>query len=99
MRFDDCFVGFFGCFSVFSFLNTFGLAKIGHLGMTFPYFSRLRFWRIPGGVMGVCARAHWLSCRDLPLWGHILPAAWFCRMGLGLLGSFFFLCIFGFVFG
>lgn len=27
-----------------------------------------------GGVMGVCAGAHWLSCRDLPLWGHILPA-------------------------
>lgn len=26
-----------------------------------------------GSVMGVCAGAHWLSCRDLPLWGHALP--------------------------
>ncbi|CAE7751750.1 unnamed protein product [Symbiodinium pilosum] len=27
-----------------------------------------------GSLLGICAGAHWLSCRDLPLWGHILPA-------------------------
>ncbi|CAE7231694.1 unnamed protein product [Symbiodinium sp. CCMP2456] len=27
-----------------------------------------------GSVMGICAGAHWLSCRDLPLWGHVVPA-------------------------
>lgn len=27
-----------------------------------------------GSVLGICAGAHWLSCRDLPLWGHVFPA-------------------------
>ena len=26
-----------------------------------------------GSVLGICAGAHWLSCRDLPLWGHAVP--------------------------
>ena len=37
--------------------------------------SALRRHLSEGGcLLGICAGAHWLSCRDLPLWGHVLPA-------------------------
>uniref|UniRef100_A0A0G4I5X0 Biotin-protein ligase N-terminal domain-containing protein n=1 Tax=Chromera velia CCMP2878 TaxID=1169474 RepID=A0A0G4I5X0_9ALVE len=26
-----------------------------------------------GAVLGICAGAHWVSCRNLPGWGHIAP--------------------------